>query len=160
MTGHNWVLVDQFVKGPQIKNWDATKLDEVEDGTLDKIYASHLLEHFPHVDVQAILHTWYRKLKTGGELIINVPDLGWAAKQLLHYEEGYLLNGYYNTFAGEHGLLSIFYGSESHEGEYHKGGFIYSHLEKLLKETGFSFIEIKREVEAHEMGCLIAKAIK
>lgn len=159
MKGDSWVLVDKYVEDPTIKKWDATDLP-VENNSIETIYASHLLEHFPHVEVASVIEHWYAKLKKGGELIINVPDLEWACKQLIKYEQGFLLSGYYNTFAGEHGLLSIFYGSESHEGEYHKAGFTMNYLTKLLFKAGFEGIDVKKDFEAHEMGVLIGRGKK
>lgn len=130
------------------------------DEIVEHIYASHLLEHFAHPDLQKILHVWWKKLKPGGKLTINVPDLAWAAKQLLRYDQGYLLDGYYNTMEGEHGLLSIFYGSQSHEGEYHKSGFTELFLKQLLEREGFKNITITKQFDAHDMGVLIAKGNK
>jgi ubiquinone/menaquinone biosynthesis C-methylase UbiE len=43
-----------------------------KDGTLDFLHASHLLEDFDNWDM--ILREWDRVLKTGGYLIIAVPD--------------------------------------------------------------------------------------
>jgi SAM-dependent methyltransferase len=41
------------------------------DESFDAIYSSHCFEHI--ADYQAVLHDWYRLLKTGGYLIIVVP---------------------------------------------------------------------------------------
>lgn len=155
-----WTFVDFYVKEPHIKNWDAAKLDEVKDGSVETIYSSHLCEHFPHIDLQKILLQWYSKLKKGGTLILNVPDLAWAATQILKYNNGQPLDGYFYDFSGEHGLLSVVYGSESHEGEFHKSGFVKAYLETLLKDVGFSDVLVKNSFDAHDMGVLLATAIK
>src|SRR5258708_29245418 len=81
-----WILVDKFIKEPGIENWDATDLDKIGDLTMEVIYASHLLEHIPHPLVPAALYHWFRKLKIGGELILNVPDMKWLARQISKYE--------------------------------------------------------------------------
>lgn len=154
-----WTLVDYYVDDPDIKKWKAEDL-QVEDGSVDEIYNSHLLEHLSHVQVPTVLKHWYNKLKAGGKLTINVPNLVWAAKQLYHYSQGKLLDGYYNRFDGEHGLISIFYGSQSHEGEYHKSGYTHDYLVKLLLEAGFKDIEVRSEFDAHDMGVLIATCTK
>ena len=44
------------------------------DGTVDRIYASHVLEHFPHTHTAVVLADWCRALKDGGTLQIAVPD--------------------------------------------------------------------------------------
>jgi ubiquinone/menaquinone biosynthesis C-methylase UbiE len=156
----DWTLVDKFVHEKGIVNWDAETLEEVPNNSVETIYASHLLEHFPHVRVPLILKRWYDVLSPGGTIILNVPDLEWVCKELLKYEQGYLLEGYYNTLQGEHGLLSIFYGSQSHEGEFHKSGYTETSITDLLSSVGFQNIFVRKEVEAHAMGCLIVEAVK
>ena len=155
-----WILVDKYVQHEMIKNWDATKLDEVEDKTADHIYASHLLEHIPHTDTERVLQLWHQKLVPGGKLTINVPDLVWACSQLLRLEAGQPLVGYYYEFQGEHGLQSVFYGSQSHEGEHHHAGFTETSVLQTLTKVGFIDIEISAEIDAHDMGVLIATARK
>ncbi len=51
---------------------DAGKLHWFQDGVLDYIYSSHLLEDF--IDTEAVLREWLRVLKPGGRLIIFCPD--------------------------------------------------------------------------------------
>lgn len=46
----------------------------VEDGSLDFVYSSHLLEDRPFADWPAIIRLWARALKPGGHLIILVPE--------------------------------------------------------------------------------------
>lgn len=45
-----------------------------EDGTVDEIYASHVLEHFSHRHTIAVLRDWVRVLKPDGKIRIAVPD--------------------------------------------------------------------------------------
>lgn len=164
----DWVFVDKYVKRDDIKPWDAEVLSEVEDGTIGKIYNSHLLEHISHRRVQDILALWYRKLKKGGEIIINVPDLEWACwsflEVLMAERTGQKFPGYYHHTIKfedhEHDFLQIFYGSQANDGEYHKCGFTKESMKMLLENTGFKDIKIQQAVEAHDMGCLIVSAIK
>ena len=156
----DWTWVDYYIDHPKVKKWDASRLDEVEDGTIEKIYNSHLLEHLPQIHILQILQTWHRKLVAGGELIINVPDLLWACRQLTRLENGGILDGYFFDYDGEHGLMSIFYGAQSHEGEYHKAGFTKKLLNRLLVNAGFSDVDIIQTVDAHDMGVLIATCKK
>lgn len=155
---NEWVWVDKYIQHPQVKNWDATTLEEVPMLSVSDIYASHLLEHFPHTQIVDILKVWNKRLVENGKLTINVPDLLWAMKQLNKLEQGAQLDGYYNTYAGEHGILSILYGSQSHEGEIHKGGFTEAYLRSVLEQAKFRNITITQKVEAHDMNCLIATA--
>lgn len=157
----DWILVDKYVKHPMITNWDALVLDEVKDNSVNKIYASHLLEHLPQVEIQNVLSLWHKKLLPMGTVIINVPDLEWAAAELLRYANGSQLKGnYYYELEGEHGLMSIFYGAQSHEGEYHKAGFVEQNLGDSLSKVGFKNIVIEHLVDAHDMGVLLATGNK
>jgi predicted SAM-dependent methyltransferase len=147
-----FVWVDKYMDHPRIIKWDAEHL-EVADNSVEVIYASHLLEHIEHDRILALLDHWKQKLQAGGEIVVNVPDLCWAAKQIIKYENGYLLDGYYNTFSGEHGVLSILYGSQTHEGEYHKGGF----TKRYLEDLGF---KVEEDFDAHDMMVLIGRFTK
>lgn len=51
---------------------DATQNLPFKDGVLDYVYSSHLLEDFS--DWDPILIEWWRVLKHGGYLVIQVPD--------------------------------------------------------------------------------------
>ena len=156
----NWQLVDLYIDHPEVLKMDATKLEGVEDNFLEHIYASHLLEHISHRDLVPVLELWYKKLKPGGLLTINVPDLEWAAKQILKFESGQLLTGVYTDFEGNNGLQSIIYGTHAHEGEHHQAGFTRTSLIELLDGVGFKNIKVERVVEAHDMGCLISRCHK
>ena len=155
-----WVYVDKYVKDKDIRMWDATQLNEVKDGSIEVIYASHLLEHFPHTRVPRILKLWKEKLIHNGTLILNVPDMLWVAERTIKYALGHELEGYYNQWEGEHGLQSVLYGSQSHKGEHHKSGYLKETLEKLLKDTEFREIEVYGTEDAHDMGVLISRCKK
>jgi len=157
----NWQLVDLFIDHPEVMKMDATKLDEVEDGYLEHIYASHLLEHISHRDVPRVLRLWYSKLKKGGILTLNVPDMEWAARQVIKFENMQPLDSnVYTTFEGNNGIQSVIYGTHAHDGEIHKSGYTKTSLEMMLCGAGFEDISISKIYEAHDMSCLIAEAIK
>lgn len=157
----SWVLIDLHVKSPGIVNMDARHL-EYPDNSVSKIYNSHLLEHFGIKDVLPTLKEWYRALKSNGELITNVPDIEWASEQILVFS-GALINqigknsSVFNT--GEK-IMEVIYGNQDHDGEYHKSGFTKNILQKYLELAGFKKITVKKIYDAHEMNCLIARAIK
>lgn len=51
------------------------------DASVEEIYASHVLEHFPHAQVPKVLENWVSKLKPGGRLRVAVPDFLWIATE-------------------------------------------------------------------------------
>ena len=53
---------------------DKITLDQFGDNSIGVIYLSHVLEHFDFKEVETLLSTFYRKLKSRGILLIAVPD--------------------------------------------------------------------------------------
>lgn len=78
------------------------------DGSAHEIRASHVLEHFSHRQVLAVLKEWVRVLKPGGRLAIAVPDFTEIAKQYLAGAklpvESYLMGGHVDE-DDRHGAL-------------------------------------------------------
>lgn len=78
------------------------------DGFVDEIRASHVLEHFSHVEVPAVLADWVRALKPGGLLRVAVPDFQIVAEQYLAGAalpiEGYVMGGHVDA-NDHHGAL-------------------------------------------------------
>ena len=67
--GHHWGTA-----GADVVVESAEKIDFFATHTCDCVYSSHLLEHFEYEKLPAILTEWMRVLKTGGYLILYVPD--------------------------------------------------------------------------------------
>lgn len=67
------------------------------DNSADEIRASHVLEHFSHREVGAIVAHWVRVLKPGGVLKISVPNFEWIAREYLKGKpvnvQGYTMGG-------------------------------------------------------------------
>ena len=53
---------------------DIRNLDVLDD-TVDRILLVHTVEHFVRWEMVDMLTHYYEKLKTGGELIVEMPDL-------------------------------------------------------------------------------------
>lgn len=96
------------------------------DVSLDEIRASHVLEHFGHREVGAVLANWKSKLKPGGCIKIAVPNFEWIARQYLDNKpvnvQGYVMGGH-NDQDDRHGTL-----------------FDEEALGEILAETGFTRI--------------------
>lgn len=56
---------------PDVVCEDASNLDFIDDGSLDFIFSSHLLEHIE--DTAAALSNWWSKIKVGGHLVLYLP---------------------------------------------------------------------------------------
>jgi protein O-GlcNAc transferase len=107
---------------------DMCKLGDV--GEFDAIACNNSLEHlYPH-DVAKALHEFYRVLKPGGHLIIQVPDLQ-DAKPTEDIIPEIGMSGLHLMY-GDPALLEEF----PHMA--HHSGFIVDTLKRVLEDAGFS----------------------
>lgn len=104
---------------------DVCNLPDELEGKFDVVVASHILEHLPRLEVGAALAHWAACLKMGGRLQLMVPDLGWAAKQLMR-AQGVV----------EAGILLHIYGDQGNEWGFHRCGFTALLLRALLQQAG------------------------
>lgn len=67
------------------------------DESVEEIVASHVLEHFSHREIRAVMTDWVRVLKPGGKIRIAVPDTEEVARLYLAGApvniQGYLMGG-------------------------------------------------------------------
>ena len=105
-------------------------LSDFSDGSVDLIYASHVLEHFGRYEVEAVLRRWYRVLKPGGIARIAVPDF--AAVVALYAQEG--------LRDGLSGLVGLVCGGQRNQYDFHKIIFDEAFLGCLLEKIGFKDI--------------------
>ena len=92
------------------------------DNSVDEIRASHVLEHFPRGQVEAVIADWVRCLKKGGKLKIAVPDFAKIA-------EGYLQG---DSAPHESFLL----GGQTDQNDFHRSMFDREKLRRLLAGAG------------------------
>lgn len=104
------------------------------DGEADLIYAAHVLKHFPTEVVPHLLADWRRVLRTGGLLLVAVPDLKVIARTLVDERQGW--------FTPPHNpWLGAIYGGQKDEYDFHKTGFTGPWLAGLLTEAGFGSVQ-------------------
>jgi len=79
---NGWITID--VSHECDLYWDLRFGIPFADGTVDKVYSSHLFEHLPFADGQKLLAESLRVLKPGGSFSIVVPN---ARMYVEHYLE-------------------------------------------------------------------------
>ena len=136
----DWINVDlvprggrnfQSIKGktPDVIS-DIRNLD-FDDDYADEAMAIHVVEHFYIWEVDDVLKEWVRVLKTGGKLIIEVPDL---EKVVLYISEG-----------STHPSFTLWplYGDPSEKDPLmvHKWCYTASSLGKMMKHVGLKNVE-------------------
>jgi len=91
------VDVDGYIAVDRRHGTEAYPLD-CEDGSVDEIRASHILEHFGHRQVFLVLQHWVAKLKPGGRIRLAVPDFKWVTDNYLAGvpidTQGYIMGGH------------------------------------------------------------------
>ena len=80
----NWVNCDRH--GDQDVNCDAVPLPFPTDYA-DEIWAIHLLEHLHRAEAGPALYEWFRVLKPGGKLVLELPCLNKIAKLIVEGEK-------------------------------------------------------------------------
>lgn len=124
-----WVNVDLDPSNePDIID-DAETLTKIDDGSVDILYASHVLEHFKRIDTLKVLQLWYSKIRSGGTLRLAVPDF---EKVVQAYMRGIPMQT----------LIGFLVGGQRNDLDNHYMVFDFNLLESMLKKVGF--VEVKR----------------
>lgn len=95
---------------------------------------SHTLEHNGYHGVHKTLSEWFRVLKPGGMVFISVPDLEVLAR--LYLDPAASAN-----FEKRWMLTMMMFGGQADEYDFHKIGFSFQLLERLLLAHGFCQIQ-------------------
>jgi 2-polyprenyl-3-methyl-5-hydroxy-6-metoxy-1,4-benzoquinol methylase len=127
-----WTNIDVRKTSGTDRVEDISTLASIEKGSVDTIYACHVLEHFGlnhQPTVQTVLNRWVELLKPGGEIFISVPNLLALLKGIEHYQNELL-----QTFD----LLKAAYGGQEYPTNVHYCGFTPQYLISLMTQAGLS----------------------
>lgn len=118
---------------PGFRSLDAKTNDSIyplpyADGTVDEIRASHVLEHFSHREVQAVVADWARALKPGGILRIAVPDFAAVARRYFDPQDQSPIQGFVM-------------GGQTDADDFHRAIFDFDTLSAVLDGAGLERIE-------------------
>jgi predicted SAM-dependent methyltransferase len=108
---------------------DASNLSNFETGSVEEIYASHILEHFKKHETLPVLTEWVRVLKPGGSAYISVPDFDALVKL-------YIKIGSFTEF-----LQDWNHGGQEYETAVHYRSFTLSILSMLMAKAGFNDVK-------------------
>lgn len=109
---------------------DISSLNTIKEGSIELIYACHVLEHFGRHEYKNVLKRWYNILEKDGILRLSVPDL----------EKVFKL--YVNKKTNLKDLIGFLYGGQTYKQNYHYIGFDYNTLKNDLLEVGFKEVRI------------------
>lgn len=156
------------LKWPKVELVDIRRKLPDDDNSVNFLYCSNVLEHFTKEECLIVLKECFRVLKKGGVLRVVVPDL---KKLIKNYRDADEFNreflGYDpNLYEGFLGQLKKYF-IRGHQWMYDKNS-----MKKMLKDGGFSKIEIKKrkhgnlpnlsdlDLEVHEKLALYYEAEK
>lgn len=148
-----WIISDINPRTPSIERIDAMDIPYKD---VSALYASHILEHLSEPE-KALKH-WHAVLKKDGWVHINVPNVEFGLDMLMKVNRGEPLDNHY--FRDRERVMSIINGTMESEFDTHKSWFTPTKLAKMVEDAGFSTYKIWTEFEAHDMECILVKAIK
>lgn len=101
------------------------------DGCAEEVASFHFIEHVFRWEAPAMLAEWKRLLKPGGLLVLELPNIEAAAKNLIAGMDPQM-------------WMFPFYGDPSHRDPYmmHKHGYMPRTIKELVAECGFKDIRI------------------
>lgn len=108
---------------------DIRKLEILPSNFYDEIVAQDCLEHFPRCDTKPALAEWSRLLKSGGVLMLRVPNLI-GLLELFTREN-------MQSIDNQELLVQCLFGTQAYNGDWHLTGFTQSLLSHYLTEAGF-----------------------
>lgn len=114
--------VDAYDDGPMVNvkafMWDMP----FGDNTVDGIICMSALEHISKYQVLPTLAEFSRVLKPGAKFIILVPDLLWVINEFINNPN-------------VDWEMDMLFGTQSHDGQYHKTGFTEEIFHKYFNEA-------------------------
>ena len=107
---------------------DVSDLSRFADDSISEIFASNILEHFPHTRTLEVLMEWHRVIAPWGKLYLSVPDFARCA---------YI----YKTYGMSPWLQNFIVGDQGYKTAFHYAIFDEKRLVALCKQAGFSKFE-------------------
>ncbi len=104
----------------------ATDLREFSDASVDYIESHHMIEHLSFSEADTAFGEWSRVLKPGAYVVVTCPDLE------------ALLRRWRNSSNEENwrSTVSMIYGSQEHEGMFHRSGYTAKSLTQRFEKAG------------------------
>lgn len=108
-----------------------------DNNHFDLIHASHILEHFRRNEWNEVLEEWIRVLKVGGIFELIVPNIEWAAEQLVAKKKKKRIEG------TDVDMLNVLYGGQLNDFDFHQTGFWPALVTSILKKAKLKDIKLE-----------------
>lgn len=127
---------------------DIRNLD-VDDDTVDEILLSHVIEHFVRWETIKMLKHYFNKLKQGGKIIVEMPDLDRCIAWYIRQKQTPSIK----TPIGIMNMgLTQFYGNQWDELDYETHRYVWriDEFTSVLKEIGFTIQSASYQAIFHQ----------
>ncbi len=138
---NGWITID-LNKGADIIH-DLRKGIPLPENSVDRIYASHVLEHIPYRELIRLLSEIFRVLKKGGELSVSVPDASLFINAYFNKERFQPEDGFYKPAVVDTGSLIDQINYVAYMDQEHKYLFDKENLINTLKKISFASVDLR-----------------
>lgn len=145
-----YVNIDIFaMEGKVDRIFDLSYPLDYPDNSVEVIESYHLFEHLPYQRIGDAVGSWYRVLKVGSKLIMEMPDFDKVIAKL-------------SKNPNDEEVLKYLFGSQDRVGQQHNWGWNKKRLQKLLKGVGFKKVVFEKPQDYHSKSepCLRVEATK
>lgn len=145
--------IDLFPQNERVKKGTLTEMP-FADGSADEILAEHIFEHMDFREEPKAWQECYRVLKTGGRLVMEVPDFEWVCRTFLAAQDDF--KDFYQVGAIDHYfgngraldqrwsiVTTMIFGNQNGGGQYHKTGYTEAKIRKIAAMMNFSVDSMK-----------------
>lgn len=137
---------------------DITKLTDFEDNSVSEIMASHVFEHLNPYHSHDILREWFRVLKPGAKLSMEMPDIEKCCHSFINNKDYYARMGVINVIYGSVNTTNV--GGPDNITSPHLFGWWPESVYNHLVETGYINITFPPEQWPHPGDNLRVEAYK
>lgn len=136
-----YINVDLYAEGPGIIKAPAWDLP-YPTASVDAINCTHVLEHVEKRKVAPTLREFYRVLKPGGLLVLEVPDILWICDNMLQHPD--------DPFS-----IDLIMGNQDPPGgQFHQSAYTPESLHKHLLDAGFQSGYYMAYPYTHQQRCI------
>ncbi len=124
-----WKILN-ILPGPDVDFLgDISDLSQFESGSVQEVYASHVLEHVAQDKVLGTLQGIHRVLVKGGKLYVSVPDMDVLCRVIISPD---------STPETKYHAMRMLFGGQTDAHDFHYIGFNQYFLTGFLQQAGFA----------------------
>lgn len=140
---------------PNVKHLlDVTKDWKWKDDTVDEISCTGFLEHLSFEEAAKLMQNFYKSMKKGGRVEVEVPDIEWCCDFFVKNP-----GSRYRYLYNDDRAIVFLFGMQNNSFEFHKFGYTQECLELFIKSVGFKRVVVKKQF-SHGQQMLLAEGWK